>query len=299
MLQDKQHHHLQDNHLDHSPRDHSPHWIDAHVHVWNPDLTKYPISRRYQPSDMQPASFTDDELLGHCRPQGVDRIVLVQMSFYEYDHTYMNEVMQRHPGVFSGVALIDHQASGMMDEVDKLASQGMRGFRLHSSGDTQGWVDDPGMNQLWRKAGEDGLAICPLINPSEISDIDALCTKFPETTVVMDHLARIGVSGTIEAKALDQLCELARFPHTHVKTSAFYALGKKSPPYDDLIPMIQKVVNRFGPERLMWASDCPYQVQEHHTYEASLTLIRDRIDFLSDADKEWILRGTAEKVFFR
>ncbi len=63
--------------------------------------------------------------------------------------------------------------------------------------------------------------------------------------------------------------------------------------------MIRQVVDAFGPDRLMWASDCPFQVQGDHTYEASIALIRDRIDFLSASDKQWMLRDTANKVFFK
>ena len=47
----------------------------------------------------------------------------------------------------------------------------------------------------------------------------------------------------------------------------------------------------------MWGSDCPFQVG-HETYEDAISLIRDRLDFISDEDKEWILGGTAEKLFF-
>jgi len=278
--------------------DRSPGWIDAHVHVWTPDTTKYPLSPRFKKSDMQPPSFTADELLSHCRPAGVQRIVLIQMSFYEYDHSYMLEMMKTHEGLFSGVALIDHHADDVTDQMEKLASQGMRGFRLHSHNDANEWVDDPGMAKLWRKAGDEGWAVCPLINPTDIRYIDALCEKFPETTVVVDHFARIGVSGAIDQGPLSELCRLARFSNPYVKTSAFYALGEKAAPYDDLAPMIKKVVDSFGPSRLMWASDCPFQVQGDHDYESSIGLIRDRLDFLSESDKQWMLKATAEKVFF-
>ena len=83
-----------------------------------------------------------------------------------------------------------------------------------------------------------------------------------------------------------------------VKLSAFYALGKKQSPYTDLGPMIQKLVNAFGSQRLMWATDCPYQVQGSHTYADSIALIRDKLPFLRDEDRSWILSKTAEKVFF-
>lgn len=275
-------------------------WIDAHVHVWTPDLQKYPLDKRYTVEDMQPPSFTASELLSHCREAGVERVVLVQMNFYGYDHQYLYQVMQDHPGVFSGIAQIDVNSPDLLEQVDILAAHGIRGFRLHSidDNDTDRWVGHPGMERLWRTAGEMGLAICPLINPSDIGYVEALCEKFPDTTVVVDHFARIGVSGTVEEKALEQLCQLARFANTHVKVSAFYALGAKASPYDDLIPMIRRVFDAYGPERLMWGSDCPYQVQQGHNYQDSIALIRDRIDFLSASDKDWLLRDTAEKLFF-
>ena len=104
--------------------------------------------------------------------------------------------------------------------------------------------------------------------------------------------------GKIREADLDALCRLGSFKNTYVKTSAFYALGKKKAPYTDLGPMIRKVRDAFGAERLMWATDCPFQVQGGHTFSGSIELIRDRLDFLSKDDCEWMLRKTAEKVFF-
>ncbi len=273
-------------------------WIDAHVHVWNPDINTYPISDRFQKSDMQPPSFTADELFANCRLEGVTRIVLIQMSYYQYDHRYMNEVIAAYPGVFSGVAIVDYQAPDLVARMQELVDQGSRGFRLHSQGDVPKWLDDHGMNQLWKTAGENGWAVCPLVNPHELPIVAELCAKYPQTTVVVDHFGRVGVSGEIKAAELDSLCGLAKFKNAHVKTSAFYALGKKQPPYEDLTVMIRRVLDAFGPERLMWASDCPYQVQAPHTYAASISLIRDHCDFLTPSDRQWLLRGTAEKVFF-
>jgi len=83
-----------------------------------------------------------------------------------------------------------------------------------------------------------------------------------------------------------------------VKVSAFYALGQKSPPYNDLNHLIYRVYQAFGPERMMWASDCPYQVEDH-TYQDSIELIKDRLDFLSEADIDQILSKTAEDFFFQ
>ena len=134
-------------------------------------------------------------------------------------------------------------------------------------------------------------------SPDGLPEVDRMCRKFPDTPVIIDHLARIGAGGKIEDKDVDALCALAVHPRVLVKVGAFYALGKKEPPYTDLAPLIQKVVKAFGAKRCMWESDCPFQVVQHK-YTDSLDLVRQRLDFLTDADKDWLLRRTAEDFFF-
>ncbi len=62
--------------------------------------------------------------------------------------------------------------------------------------------------------------------------------------------------------------------------------------------MIRRLVEAYTPRRLMWATDCPYQVQAGHTYRDSIELIRSRIDFLSADDRQWLLGKTAQHLFF-
>ena len=107
-----------------------------------------------------------------------------------------------------------------------------------------------------------------------------------------------GVDGTVHEADLKALGDLANHKKTYVKLSAYYALGKKKPPYLDLAPMIRRLLDAFTPERCMWASDAPYQTQGDTTYQASIELIKDKLDFLSAGDKETLLRKAAEKVYF-
>ena len=93
------------------------------------------------------------------------------------------------------------------------------------------------------------------------------------------------------------LCNLAQHPRVYVKVGAFYALGKKKPPYTDLAPLIRRVLQAFGSRRLMWESDCPFQVVDHK-YEESIALVRNHLDFLNNDDRDWILGRTAEKLLF-
>ncbi|MCA9216083.1 MAG: amidohydrolase family protein [Planctomycetales bacterium] len=272
--------------------------IDAHVHVWTPDTKQYPLATGFTKADMMPASFTPDELMAHAKPVGVGRVVLIQMSFYGNDNSYMLETMRRYKGVYSGVAVIDENDEPV-SRMKELAKQGVKGFRIRPGQKTPDeWLSAEGMQKMWRCGADEGLAMCHLINPEYLPAVDKMCRKFPQTPVVIDHFARIGIDGKVQATDLDNLCRLARFDNVTVKVSAYYALGRKVAPYSDLGPMVRRLRDAFGAERLMWASDCPYQVQEDHTYKASIDLIKGGLSFLSRSDKDWILKKTAERVFF-
>ncbi len=273
--------------------------IDAHVHVWGSFSKDYPLAVGFSEKDMAPPTFTPEELFAHCRPQNVERVVLIQMNFFGFDNRYMLDCMAKHKGVFSGVAVIDESKSDAVATMKQLATKGVRGFRLYASkANAASWLSSTGMNAMWKYGADAGLSMCLLSDPDALGNIDELCAKFPKTPVVIDHFSRIGMKGTVQSADLDALCRLSRFENVHVKTSAFYALGKKKAPYLDLADMIRKLRDTFGANRLMWASDCPYQVQDGHNYEASISLIRDKLDFLTADDKDWMLRKTAGKVFF-
>lgn len=272
--------------------------IDAHVHVWTPNTKQYPLAADYTRADMQPPSFTPEELMAHASSVGVTRVVLIQMSFYGYDNSYMLQVMRDHPGVYSGVAVID-QHDRPRERMKDLAVQGVRGFRIRPQNQSpHEWLRSEGMASMWKCGADEQLAMCHLIDPAYLPSVDRMCARYPQTPVVIDHFARIGVDGQIRPSDVDQLCQLARFKQVTVKVSAFYALGKKQAPYEDLGPMIRRLRDAFGAERLMWASDCPYQVQAPHAYQPSIDLIKSGVDFLTAHERAAILRDTAARAFF-
>jgi predicted TIM-barrel fold metal-dependent hydrolase len=275
------------------------HYVDAHVHVWTPDTQRYPLAHGFHRKDMKPPSFTPEQLFAHCRPQGVSRVVLIQMNFYEFDNRYMLDAIAQHPGVFRGVGIVDERKSDVRETMKELSRHGVRGFRIYADRrKAEAWQHSEGMKKMWAYGADAGLSMCLLADPDALPAVHRMCQAYPRTPVVIDHFARIGMTGHVRQADLDRLCRLADFPHTHVKTSAFYALGQKKAPYTDLGPMIHRLRDAYGASRLMWGSDCPYQVQEGHTYADSIALIRDRLAFLSAEDKQWMLRRTAEKVFF-
>ena len=275
--------------------------IDAHVHVWTPDTAHYPLAKGFDKKDMKPASFTPKELFGHCKPAGVDRVNLIQMSYYGFDNSYMLDMIKLHKDVFVGTAVIDPAGADPAKEMTSLAGKGVRAFRIYpkmSKEPIARWLQPAGFEKMFAQAAKNNQAISCLIDPDAFPEIDRMCKKHPTAPVIIDHMARIGVNGTIADKDVKALVELAKHKRVMVKIGAFYALGKKKAPYTDLGDLIQALVKAFGPERCMWESDCPFQVVEGHRYADSIGLIETKLKFLTAGDREWLLRKTAEKFFF-
>lgn len=276
-------------------------YIDAHSHVWTPDVGHYPLAPEFKPGDMDPKSFTAQELLETCRPAGVGRVNLIQMSYYRFDNSYMLDMIKLHPDRFVGTAIVDPLADDPAKAMTELLPKGVRSFRiqpLYSKKPPANWLEPDGYAGMFEAARRNGQSLSCLVDPDAFPEIDRMCNRFPDTDVIIDHLGRIGVDGEIRDEDVTALCNLAAHPRVYVKISAFYALGKKTPPYLDLAPMIRRVVQAFGSRRCMWASDCPFQVVSQG-YEDSLALIRDRLDFLNPDDREWMLFRTADRLLFR
>ena len=217
-------------------------YIDAHSHIWTPDVAHYPLAAGFTVADMQPRSFTAEELLAICRPAGVGRVNLIQMSYYDFDNRYMLDMIKLYPDRFVGTAIVDPLAADPGKAMRDLAPRGVHAFRIqphYSKQPPARWLEPAGYDAMFATAAKTGQALSCLIDPDGFPEVDRMCRRFPDTTVIIDHLGRIGAGpdGAIRDADVDALCALAKHPKVSVKVGAFYALGKKTPPYLDLVPL--------------------------------------------------------------
>jgi predicted TIM-barrel fold metal-dependent hydrolase len=278
-------------------------YIDAHSHIWTPDVAHYPLAAGFAVALMQPRSFTAEELLVRCRPAGVGRVNLIQMSFYAFDNRYMLDMIKLYPERFVGTAIVDPLGDDPGRAMRDLGRRGAHAFRIHPQYSKQPpvrWLEPAGYAAMFATAAQTGQALSCLIDPGGFAEVDRMCRRFPATTVIIDHLGRIGAGpdGAIRDDDVEALCALAKHRNVYVKVGAFYALGKKTPPYLDLAPLIRRVVEAFGPRRCMWESDCPFQVVKDR-YEDSIALVRDHLPFLGKDDRDWLLFRTSLQTLFR
>lgn len=284
--------------------------FDAHVHIWTPDTENYPLADGFTTDDFWIPSYTVEDLMAQARPAGVTRVNFVQMTWYGLDHKYILDVIASDPEHFVGTGIIpairDVALADQGDTMLALAKGGIYAFRVRGRGaqppscvvDSR-WMDQPGYHTMFKTGGEHNLALSFLMPARDLPEVDRMCTEYPDTPVILDHFCLIGTGNRFDEDEIDALCRMARHHRVMVKMGAFYALGSKQPPYLDVLPLIRRVVDAFGPERCMWESDAPLNRWDTgHVFEDSVALVRDHADFLSVSDREQILTKTAENFFF-
>jgi predicted TIM-barrel fold metal-dependent hydrolase len=70
-----------------------------------------------------------ETLLYEMDSNGVDRAVLIQING-QFDNTYQFECVQRYPGRFANVVMVDTERPDAPAELQRLAERGASGVRL-------------------------------------------------------------------------------------------------------------------------------------------------------------------------
>jgi predicted TIM-barrel fold metal-dependent hydrolase len=265
--------------------------LDPHVHVWKHDA-RFPFAPGAKVPDYD---ATPEMLLALMKANGVAKTVIIQVIHYRYDNSYLAAVLKQYPQFFRGVCRVDPLDPAAPDHLtERSGEQGFHGVRLSPAGDASGeWIRGPLMLPLWRRCESLKVPMTLLAPISRVPDIEKLVEKFPDLTVVIDHMADCPVDHPEE---LDKLIALVRYPKVFVKISHLWSLSKEKYPWLDSQRLVKRLYDTFGPKRLMWATDWPI-ANERATYAQRVTVVRDDMSFLNADDKSWILSKTIERVW--
>ena len=266
--------------------------VDPHVHVWKND-PRYPWAKETAKPPEQDA--TPEMLLQLMRANGVSKTIVIQVIYYRWDNSFVADVLKQYPQYFQGVARVNPEDPAAPDHLSRLVEeQGFRGVRLSPAGNEQGdWIRGPLMPPLWKRCNELKVPMTLLAPATRMPDAARLIEKFPDLTVVIDHMADCPLD---RPDLLKLLLALERYPNVFVKISHTWSLSKQQYPYLDSQQQVKRLYDAFGPRRLMWGTDWP-GVERYCGYAKALALVRDEMSFLNDEDRNWILGRTVERVW--
>ncbi|MBB6307483.1 amidohydrolase family protein [Xanthobacter tagetidis] len=273
--------------------------IDAHQHFWWMDRRPHswpPAARATLDTD-----YTPDDLAGAMAAAGVDGTVLMQ-SLNNGDETdeYL-DLADATPwivGVVGWLPLRDPEATGRT--LARLAHRpklvGMR--HLINFEPDPHWLLAPEVQEAVGLVAAAGLVFDAVPNDAErFAAVLSTAERYPNMPVVLDHLARPPVGGGDEAAWRAMIDRAAALPNVAIKLSVgldvVLAWRWRT---DDVRPFAEHVLARFGPARVMAASNWPVSLLGG-SYGEIWSGIADIVARFDPAAVPAVMGGTCRRIF--
>ena len=271
--------------------------VDTHVHVISDDLETYPlVPGRRRLGWVDEARFTVEQVLALMDEAGVDRSLLVQpLTAYGYDNRYTALSARRYPDRFVSVPIVDMEADGAAETLRSLnQNEGMTGVRLFGRAGGGDWLDNPKTFPVWELAEELDFPIAVLLGIERAPKLAAMLERFPGVTVALDHLGSVTFDDGPPYETAAPIFDLAKFPNLRLKFSPTNEQSAARGP-GDIKDVLQRIVDRFGVDRLMWGSN--FSATYEPPYAELVAMGRESLSFLTAEERAKIMGGNALEVW--
>ncbi len=273
--------------------------IDSQVHAYERNHPERP----WVGTLAGPEEVTGDQMVAAMGAVGVDGAILVSpYSLYRYDASYVLEVHARHPGRFGLVKPFDPTQADAADAVASwAATPGVVGARIMMSQQYTGGKlapGDAGVDRIVQAAGEHGLPV-NVLSWGQVSLIDDLARRHPNTQLVVDHLGLVQPfypPAPAEPFAdLPAVLALAQFDNVAIKVSGACTLSHQPYPYPDIWAPLEQVFRAFGFERCLWGTDWT-RASNILTYEQGVEPFRST-GLISDSERAMLMGESTARIY--
>jgi L-fuconolactonase len=275
--------------------------LDAHHHLWDPQVRAYPWMTG--PAAVLRRPYTLEDLRKETASVGVGRTVLVQTVSDVSETEQFLSIAADSGGLIAGVVgWADLTTADLTATIARLRSgpggDHLVGFRhqAHDEADPD-WLARSDVLRGLAALADAGLAYDLLVRPRELPAALQAARAVDTLTFVVDHAAKPDIAtGMVEPWAT-RLAALAALPHVACKLSGLVTEAAwDSWTVDDLRPYVDRVLDLFGPERLMFGSDWPVCTLAA-SYAEVLHAAQACLAGLSDIETAAVFGGTAARVY--
>ena len=274
--------------------------IDTHVHVWPLDDApghRPPPSAKIRPPQ---AAAPVEWLVEDMAEFGIAHCVLVQSSAFGWDNTYMVECLERYPGRFKAIGLVDPLSADNARDLERWMARGLSGFRFHPlyyDRDPAGawWVDAPQHDALWDAAAATGAIMQFHMRPQHAPALARMIERHPTVRVIVDHIGKPDVAEAPPYPSFEPVLRLAEFPNTYAKIGDYQIASQQEIPWRDTWPFVRLLADRFGARRMMWGTGYP-RTARLVPLDQALRYVEEELP-LSNAERHDILWETPKRLF--
>lgn len=273
--------------------------VDTHAHVWRLAEGDYSWLSAPQWAPIQ-RDFTVHDLEAELASAGIGGVVLVHALQSDAENEELLSAADSSEAVLGVVgwtplANAQRLRTRLEELTQRPAFRGVRhmvGWSLESD-----LLASGGVVAASRVLADFGLVA--EVMPAAISDVDdvvELARCAPDLQIVIDHLAKPGLDGHDFDRWAAVMTTAAREPNIATKVSGWttppgpHASGTK------LRPLVEHVVETFGVDRLMYASNWPVTLVAG-SYRWMWEETQSALSGLSSAERAAVLGGTARRLY--
>jgi len=263
---------------------------------------------RYMPPTIVDMAWPPEHMLAHMDWVGVDKAVLYQGHIYGRLNDYLADCAKRWPDRFAAMAQIEESRAFEESQLNELRRSmrilGLKG--LYFEVPKRPSIDDERFYPLWDELLN--LKVPLVLELGRPSTSEQYLEVVSRTTRVLKKLpdlkAIISVMGSNirdpkDAEYVDipeKILNLIKLPNVWYEIGYVLAFDK----FDEYpYPLAQKVTREayeaIGADKLVWGADMP-MLMRTCTYRQAIDFVRRHCNFLSEAEKNFVLGENACKL---
>ena len=276
------------------------HVIDAHIHTWALEDGRH-MWIRDKIGALQ-RDFSIDTFKAQNRNTGVQGAILVQAVTEESETDELLAMYADDPFVLGVVGWVDLTSEKLVENIERLSCvskfSGVRASPPHHF--DMNWLLSEPVVRGMKVLAEKQVPIDYLVNCTQLVPFLRVFDAVPDVCAVLDHGARPFVM-TGDTRVWEQdVKDLARNTNCYCKLSGLAERAGVEWNTETLKPWVAVLLETFGPERLIFASNWPIMslMATPKIWLDSLNLIFDDLGVSPD-DRSLIFQGTANSVYLR
>ena len=271
--------------------------IDAHCHVWRLDDGEPFAVRAKIPALAR--DFTPDELATLQQASGVSGTVLIQAVDSVAESRRLLTRAEDDPRILGVVAWADPTRHDCVATIDAYRRHpkfvGIRPMPRDTFGGD--WLDAASTRRVFAHLQDIDRSLDLLVQERDLARAERLLREFPGLRCVLNHAGRPAVmAGDIDAWRA-RMGALASLPSLYVKCSGLTERAGLEWTPQLMVPWIRGLVEIFGDERVMFASNWPV-ITLACRYDLWVDTVRAALADRSAAVLDRIMRGNAA-AFYR
>jgi L-fuconolactonase len=200
-------------------------------------------------------------------------------------------------GVVGWVDLMSAEGEAQLNQLS--AHPKFKGVRhLVESEPEDDWLIKPAVLSGLRRLTTYGLSYDLLVHTRHLPHVPEVAESCPELRFVIDHLAKPPIAQNEIKEWARALKPVADYQNIHCKLSGLVTEANWSSwQTNDLRPVVDCVLELFGPERMMFGSDYPVCLLAA-SYDRVLDAFQELLKYLSNSDRDKIFSKNAA-AFYR